>query len=566
VKNERRIPGDDRRLLGDLLIEAGVASRAGVAAGLEEQKLRGGRLGFNLMKIGKVVPISFHFFLQDGFPVLVPELAEAMQRSPAIDLIPAGLAHHYFMVPVQASGGVLDLAVTGADSPLLIPALQELTGMKVEPLISPPSFISDALSRFYPGEIAPGVIYRPSGENTLVLSDGGQGIRPSDPEMIPEGAPPPEWLRGIAARALDRRARRIRLEPQPDSLQVWFQGTTGTDSGLTLPGGTYPGVASLIEGLSGIAARPRSAPREGRIALSARGRARVAATVQAEPGFEGHSYTIDLREEAIASPSRDRLGRDMPALAASLRHLAEERRGLVLLAGPGQAETEAGLSAVLTLLGDALPRRIAVATRKEGASEDAPSASSVPASLIDAALRQSPDLLIATELGRADDPRSALALAGDRVVIAPLTAVDAFDAAEQIACSGQGRAAESIVAGILGSRLIETLCRSCGVPYDLLEVVPPSPHYRAIPAGEFSAGAGCAACRGSGVLNLQPVFEFLRPLPDGSLFRRGCRAPVLREDRLRDGEATLVTAALHKASLGQVDVREPLRLMLHERH
>jgi len=218
------------------------------------------------------------------------------------------------------------------------------------------------------------------------------------------------------------------------------------------------------------------------------------------------------------------------------------------------------------LLGDALPRRIAIAAGEEAASEDAPSASLIPASLIDAALRQSPDLLIATELGRSDDPRSALALARDRVVIAPLTAADAFEAAEQIACSGRGRAAESIVTGILGTRLIETLCRSCGVPYDLLEVVPPTPRYRSIPAGEFSAAAGCDACRGSGVLNLQPVFEFLRPSPDGSLFSPGCRAPVLRDDRLREGEPTLVMSALHKASLGQVDVREPLRLMLHERH
>jgi hypothetical protein len=62
------------------------------------------------------------------------------------------------------------------------------------------------------------------------------------------------------------------------------------------------------------------------------------------------------------------------------------------------------------------------------------------------------------------------------------------------------------------------------------------------------------------------VFEFLRSPPAGMLFRPGCRAAVLREDRLREGEATLAMAALRKAALGQVDVREPLRLMLHERH
>jgi hypothetical protein len=561
VSHERRFGGDDRRLLGDLLVEAGIAARAGVAAGLEEQKLRGGRLGFNLMKIGKVVPLSFHFFLQDGFPVLVPDLTEAMLRAPAVDLLPAGLAHHYYMVPVRAAGGVLDLAVTGADSPLLIPALQELTGLRVEPFIAPPSFIGEALRRFYPAEISPGVVYRPAGDNTLVLADDRLAIRPGDPELLSAGAPPPEWLRGIAARGIDRGARRIMIEPQPDALQVWFRGTPESDSGLTLPGGIYPGLASLIEGLSGIAARPRSAPREGRIALAATGRPRITATVRAETAVEGRAYAIDLREDVIASPSRDRLGRELPQLAAALRRLAEERRGLLLLAGPGSAEIEAGLTAALNLLGDALPRRIGLA----GGEGDRAGEGDV-AARTDRALRQSPDLLIAAELGRAEDPRSALALAAGRVVIAPFPAVDAFDAAEGIARSGQGRAAGRSIAGILGTRLLETLCRSCGVPFDLHEVVPAAPRHRAIPAGEYAAAAGCASCREAGILNLQPVHEFLRPGPDEPLFRPGRPAPVRRDDWLRAGESTLLTAALQKAAVGQVDVREPLRLMLHERH
>jgi len=37
-----------------------------------------------------------------------------------------------------------------ADSPRLIPAVEELTGLRVEPLICPPSLIGEALSRFYP--------------------------------------------------------------------------------------------------------------------------------------------------------------------------------------------------------------------------------------------------------------------------------------------------------------------------------------------------------------------------------------------------------------------------------
>ncbi len=563
----RRAPDDDRRLMGDLLIEAGIVSRAGISAGLHEQRLRGGRLGFNLVRIGEVTPVAFHFFLQERFPILVPELAEAMRHSPAIDLVPAGLAHHYSMFPVRAVDGVLDLAVAGADTPLLIPALQELTGLRVEPLISPPSLIAEALARFYPGEVAPGVLYRPLGENLLVLSDPGRGIRPLDPDLLPEDASGAEWLRGIIAQGIDRRARRIQIEPQSEALQIWFQGPRESDSGMSLPGGAYAGIASLLEGLSGIAARPRSAPRDGRLTLSLDGR-RVSASVLASQGYEGHSYAIDLRQEMIISPDRDVLAEDVPLLADALRSLAESRRGLLVLAAPGPAEIETGVTAILNLLGNSLPGRVSVADWNIDIARSVPhdGGEHVPlATRVDRALERQPDLIVTPEMGRADDPRSAIALARERVVIAPLVATDAFDAAEQIGSAGMGRAAADVVAGILGVGLLETLCASCRVPYDLFEVVPPRAGYRSIPTGEFAAGAGCAACRGSGARNLVPVFEFLPTSAGDALFRPGCRAALLRDDRLRAGESTLLKSALQKASTGLVDVREPLRLLLHER-
>jgi hypothetical protein len=44
----------------------------------------------------------------------------------------------------------------------------------------------------------------------------------------------------------------------------------------------------------------------------------------------------------------------------------------------------------------------------------------------------------------------------------------------------------------------------------------------------------------------------------------GLQAASLREARAAEGAETLVGAALRKAAAGIVDVREPLRLLLHE--
>src|SRR5881409_802058 len=120
--SDRRAPLEDHRLLGDLLVEAGIATRKAVGSGLEEQRLRGGRLGYNLLKLGLAAPAAIHLFLKDNFETLAPELADTLRTSPAVDLIPGKLAHFYGMVPANIEDGVLALGLMTADLPALIPA------------------------------------------------------------------------------------------------------------------------------------------------------------------------------------------------------------------------------------------------------------------------------------------------------------------------------------------------------------------------------------------------------------------------------------------------------------
>jgi predicted methyltransferase len=65
-------------------------------------------------------------------------------------------------------------------------------------------------------------------------------------------------------------------------------------------------------------------------------------------------------------------------------------------------------------------------------------------------------------------------------------------------------------------------------------------------------------------MRLQPVFDLLTPARGDVMFAPQRTAAALRRDRVRRGEETLCLAGLRKASTGLVDVREPLRLLLHE--
>jgi len=569
--SERRAEQDDRRLLGDLLVEAGLVSRGGLLAALEEQRMRGGRLGYHLVRLGKVTPAALHLFLQESFDVLAPEVLESLRRGPAVDLVPAPLAHHYNMVPVRVDDGVLSLAIAVADSPRLIPAVEELTGLRVEPLICPPSLIGEALSRFYPAEIESGVIYRPAGDNIFVLSDRRRGLRPLLPEMVREDAPAAEWLRAIGAEAIRRQARGLRIEPRRSEVRVAFRVAGAEEPFLSLPRGAYLGLSALIEGLSRLAGRGRVVPREGRVALASEGR-RLVASVLALPGLEGDTYVIDLRVARVATRNAPELRQEVPALAAALDRLAARARGMLIVSSPGAAEAAAGVAAILDLLERRLPRRIALGEwpAVPGLETLGPSPAEggedVPLDvLLERVLERGPDLLILPQDDSAASARAALAQARDRVVLLPVEATDAFAAVERLVCLGLGHeAAEAGLEGVLGVRLMESLCPSCRRACDLQDLLSPGPRHRRAGPGPYFTAPGCPGCRGSGMLVLRPVFELLEVPEAGDLFRPGMTAAALRRSRAREGMETLVLAALRKSAEGLLDVREPLRLLLHE--
>jgi type II secretory ATPase GspE/PulE/Tfp pilus assembly ATPase PilB-like protein len=556
-----------------MLIERGLVTRSGLGSGLDEQRLRGGRLGYNLLKLGRVTPAAFHLFLKDHLAVLAPELNESMRYTPAIDLLPARLAHHYGMLPARVEDGTLELAVATADRPALIPAVEQLTGLRVEPIVCPPSLIACALQRSYPDEVEPGILYRAVGDNLFVISDSRKAIRPLLPELVRADAPSVDWLRAIGAEAIRRGARRIHVEPRPEGARAVLSGAGLEGAPLSIPRGAYPGLARLLEGVSGMAARGRVVPREGRIGFLIDGR-RIVASIRALPGLDGETFVLDLRERRIRPLARQELQIRLPSLQAALERLTLGRKGIILIAGPGPGEIAAGAEAILDLLDDALPVRAALgdwlseARRGEEHPEEAMRSGVdgevVPLEAILAhALEENPDLVLLPALRHAVDRRSLLDLARSQAMIAPVLTSDAFTACEWLVRSAHAREGLEGVVGILGVRLLERLCQGCRHPYDLNELLSPAPRHRKAGPGTYYVAQGCPSCRESGVLELEPVYEFL-PGERILSFRPTVEAAAMRDLCALEGVPTMFHAALQEAAVGNIDVREPLRLLLHE--
>jgi hypothetical protein len=526
-----------------MLLEAGLVTPEGLRAGLEAQRLSGGRLGCHLLRLGSVVPASLHLYLSEHLEALRPDLVRDLRDGAAAGLIPARLAHHYGLMPARVADGVLDLAVASADALPLRPAIEILTGLAVEPIICPPALIAEGLERFYPGELEPGILFRGVGDHQMVLS----GAEPAD--RLTPGAPPSAYLRGILAEAVRRSAQRAEIVPRAEGTDIVLASREGRALAHTLPRGPYAGIASLLEGLARIAARGRILPRDGRFTLFVRGR-RVVVSVLALPGLQGHTYRLDLREETIVPrPGSDRAA-SAPGLTECLERMAGERRGLLLLAGIDAPEHRSGLELALAVLGDRLPR--------------CDVAASWPASDVPYASGAGGDAdLIATRWPTGPVERAALlAAARERVVVAAIEAVDAADAARRLFRHRSESGSFPSPVGVLAVRLVEALCLSCRVRFDLAEVLAGIPQPRLRPEDVFWTSPGCADCRGSGVVRLESVEEFR--LLDGGASRPGIGPRRARDEGAPRGQGSLFQSAVRAAAAARIDVKESLRL-LHER-
>jgi len=547
--------GEDRRLLGELLLEAGLVTPRGLSLALAAQRLGGGRLGMHLMRGGHVVPAAFHLFLGEHLEALRPDLLEDLLAGAAAGRLPARLAHHYGIVPVREQDGVLDLAVATFDQPGLRPAVEALTGLKVEPIIAPPALLAEALGRHYPEEVEPGILFRPAGDNVLVLGDGAHGLRAAAVESLTAGAPAGEWLRAIAALAVREGARRIEIEPRADTVAVSFTARAGRRPAVALPRGAYPGVAALLEGLARIPARGRIVPREGRFTVASGGE-RLFMSVLALPGLPARNYRLDLRSERIAGPDAHAIAASLPPLREAVDDLAARGRGLLGLAATAPAEWAAALETVLEHLRDRLGRRAVIGSwddRGTGAIRDA----------IGAAAARPPDgtdLLVIGTPWRSGVGASIGALARDRVILAAVDAPDACAGAEAMARATAGSEADIGPSGVLAVRHLETPCTSCRTPFDLGELLALLPGGSSAPAPAWMA-PGCSGCRGSGRIEMARVSEFL-PLAAGRLARPGTRARRLREES--PWRPTIARSAVRGALAGSIDAREVVRLLVHE--
>src|SRR5919106_5267269 len=135
--------------IGELLLKEKRITNEQLQAALEHQRTNGGKLGYNLVKLGFVKDEEITALLSKQYGV--PSIAlGAFEIDPAIvKLLPGETAQKYQVVPLSRAGATLTIAMTDPTNVFAMDDIRFMTGYNVEPVVASETAVIEAIQKYY---------------------------------------------------------------------------------------------------------------------------------------------------------------------------------------------------------------------------------------------------------------------------------------------------------------------------------------------------------------------------------------------------------------------------------
>src|SRR5215208_3225419 len=135
--------------IGELLLKEKRITPAQLQEALAYQKTNGGKLGFNLVKLGFVKDEEITALLSKQYGVPSINLTQFDIDPGVIKLIPAETAQKYQIVPLSRAGATLTIAMTDPTNVFAMDDIKVMTGYNVEPVVASEIAVIEAIQKYY---------------------------------------------------------------------------------------------------------------------------------------------------------------------------------------------------------------------------------------------------------------------------------------------------------------------------------------------------------------------------------------------------------------------------------
>src|SRR5258706_9380721 len=136
--------------IGELLLKEKLITPEQLQSALNQQKANGGKLGYNLIKMGFVKDEQITALLSKQYGVPAISLAQFKIDPTIVKLVPTETARKYQMIPLSRSGSTLTIAMTDPTNVFAMDDIKFMTGYTVEPVVASEVAITDAIEKYYP--------------------------------------------------------------------------------------------------------------------------------------------------------------------------------------------------------------------------------------------------------------------------------------------------------------------------------------------------------------------------------------------------------------------------------
>ncbi|HEV7994042.1 MAG TPA: type II/IV secretion system protein [Gemmatimonadaceae bacterium] len=441
-------------------------------------------------------------------------------------LLTQELAERFDVVPVRGDNQTLYIATSNPLAPTLERDLAVLARRRIHVLTATPGDISAARRRCYGAarpmresssapELRAPAPRRPSSSIPVVPP------RESSDELGSARSAIGELVNEIVADAMRDGASDLHFEPNEDGLLVRFRVDGALFESRRVGAEQSSQLVRRLKVLAGMDIADTLRPQDGRMSVQHEGR-NIDLRISTLPlGGLSEKVVMRVLDSRVAARDLDVIGYS-PKELAKVKRLLELPEGLILVTGPtGSGKTSTLYAAVrhvhrpdlnIVTVEDPIEYRIdginQVQVNEKARMTFAASLRSI--------LRQDPDVVLIGEIRDAETASIAVkASMTGHLVLSTLHASDALSTLDRLyGMEIDTGALSGALKGIIGQRLVRTLCNDCAAPATLDEL--PAQQQSLLSGRKterLRKPVGCPACRGTGYRGRTLVAEIFLVTP-----------------------------------------------------
>jgi general secretion pathway protein E len=556
--------------LGELLLDKALIRQTDLETALSIQGSMGGVLGLILVRVGAISENDLLAMLSEQLDLPIQSREEMPSPAELEAFLEETRTTHAWWVERQAvawrpasdepdEARLVCAAVHPLD-PTLRGLMEQHADLPIEWRLCPRTLIAAALEDV-----------REEGEFEY---QGGVADAARLRELAEE-APVIEFVNGVLAEALQRRASDIHVEPFEDKFTVRMRVDGILYTVRTAPRASFDAVCSRIKLLSGMDIGERRLPQDGRQAVRISGQ-EVDLRVSSLPAAWGESMVLRLLGKTSKLPELAELGLT-DTDAVRLHKIVDQPNGIVLVTGPTGSGKTTTIYRLLTGLNDGVRKIITI---EDPVELDLPGVIQVQAKAdigltfaagLRSILRQDPDIIMVGEIRDPETARIAVqaALTGHVVISTVHTNSGLAAIARLLDLGVEDYLLADVMRGVVGQRLVRKLCPHCSRPSDAQHAqdylrATPRPVLRRLrgETPDWREPVGCGRCGGGGYQGRIGVFE-IAPFSaaiSGALRRRATEAELLRLSR-HNQTLTMFEDGVLKAAQGLTSMTEVFRVL-----